>query len=285
MARCARPGCEQLQSGTSLYCSLDCLEECSAPPVADFLGDLLVTSPDMVEYSATTFRQYGLCLLESCLPPELLDESRHIVEQNLELCRKRMAERGLNMFEDPFSFREIVHRSKGRFDMQLGHAVAPVPLDKPSLMESAPWAPIVHQILGNDAKLLFTGAVISCAGADGQDPHTDGYQISEASNDPHCLTIFVPLVDVNETNGLGSTRFWPGSQLRHFQEFDGTSPGFTPDYHVGSAVIFDYRLVHCGLPNEGAVQRPVLYMVWAKPWYEENNFPGEVLFTSRGNEN
>merc|ERR1712176_1529391 len=98
-----------------------------------------------------------------------------------------------------------------------------------------------------------------------------------------CLTVFVPLVNVSRANQLGSTEFWPGTHqgvvdLTSLLRECENSEGFTPDYHVGSALIFDYRLLHRGLPNEGDDKRPMLYMVWAKPWYQEQNFPPESLY-------
>lgn len=203
--------------------------------------------------------------------------------QSLEGCRARLQELGIDMENQPFSFREVVHRSRGRFDMQLLPGAACAPVDEPTLEDEAPWLPLLRRLLGHDARRLFTGAVVSSPGAEAQEAHMDGFHLfgqEEAEGaiqcPPHCLTIFVPLIDVNMQNG--PTEFWPGTHHLS-KEFNGSAPSFAPELTVGSAVLFDYRLIHRGLPNCSGARRPVLYMVWARSWFNDCiNFPPQSLF-------
>ena len=42
---------------------------------------------------------------------------------------------------------------------------------------------------------------------------------------------------------------------------------------AGSAVLFDYRLFHAGGANNSDERRPILYLNYARPWFEdEHNF-------------
>jgi ectoine hydroxylase-related dioxygenase (phytanoyl-CoA dioxygenase family) len=44
-------------------------------------------------------------------------------------------------------------------------------------------------------------------------------------------------------------------------------------YQRGDGVLFDYRLLHSGLPNDSARMRPVLYMAYSRTWFfDETNY-------------
>merc|ERR1711862_537840 len=134
--------------------------------------------------------------------------------------------------------------------------VAAFPVSESLLTEAAPWCPVIRRLLGEDAKLLFTVAVVSLPGACVQPVHRDGYPIP-GENETHCLTVFVPLIGVNQENSLGSTQFWPGSHKGDFYDLNALSATFAPEYSVGSAFMFDYMTFHRGLPNLGSVARPM----------------------------
>jgi hypothetical protein len=47
--------------------------------------------------------------------------------------------------------------------------------------------------------------------------------------------------------------------------------------------VFDYRLLHAGRANHSAADRPVLYYVYAKPWFvDPHNFPDRSVWASTG---
>ena len=74
---------------------------------------------------------------------------------------------------------------------------------------------------------------------------------------PHCINVFVPLVDLTKKNG--ATEFAPGSHLLEQQQHkqrgrnvDALPDGvYTTGIHVpaGGAVCFDYRVQHRGGAN------------------------------------
>ena len=50
------------------------------------------------------------------------------------------------------------------------------------------------------------------------------------------------------------------------------------DAKAGDALLFDYRLFHHGGANRSAAVRPILYLVYARSWFEDtHNFPGREM--------
>lgn len=121
--------------------------------------------------------------------------------------------------------------------------------------------------------------------------------------------MFIPLLDITEE--LGPTEFWLGSHVTdQAQEFLSSQPkgnGRDPDddendsptskndstkpqiigplLSVGDALIYDYRICHRGTSNlssEAKTTRPMLYLMYARPWFKEHlNFGKEHLFDSK----
>lgn len=113
--------------------------------------------------------------------------------------------------------------------------------------------------------------------------HEDGSHLCKDTHlEPHCLNIFIPLVDL--TAELGPTELRPGS---HFLTRDLTRsmllakvkktlrPPVKPTIHRGSALLFDYRTLHRGTANTTqGTPRPVLVLTCSKPWFHDLfNFP------------
>src|SRR5207249_117779 len=94
------------------------------------------------------------------------------------------------------------------------------------------------------------------------------------------ITVGIPLLEMNELHG--TTALWLGthrdasrsnalrdaSQNSTFQE-----EGIEPIVREGSCILWDFRLVHGGTANRGAVPRPLLYMTYCRPWFlDHGNF-------------
>ena len=58
----------------------------------------------------------------------VVDALVSIIHANYEACSTLLREREIDPDEDSYGFKQIIHRSHGRFDMQMGESVAPVPL-------------------------------------------------------------------------------------------------------------------------------------------------------------
>jgi len=91
----------------------------------------------------------------------------------------------------------------------------------------------------------------------------------------------MPLVDLNIAKGF--TQFWPGTHKQSgLLGFGGAAPlvGASIDAIVnkGSAVIYDYRLMHRGMSNTSEVERPIIQFVYHhKSYAETRNYGTENL--------
>ena len=101
---------------------------------------------------------------------------------------------------------------------------------------------------------------------------------------PHCLNVFVPLVDVTTSNG--GTEMFPCSHIN----WDTRIRPVIPMVKAGQAVLMDYRTKHRGLANRSSQPRAMLYFTYAKPFFADTmNFstkrykalPELVEWTSR----
>jgi ectoine hydroxylase-related dioxygenase (phytanoyl-CoA dioxygenase family) len=77
--------------------------------------------------------------------------------------------------------------------------------------------------------------------------------------------VAVPLIDVDlET---GPTGVWLGSHRLPQTATVQDSTMTTCALQRGDCVMLDYRTLHAGLPNLSGRARPIVYMVYARPWF------------------
>jgi len=133
----------------------------------------------------------------------------------------------------------------------------------------------VRHILGEGAHLLYTGQVV----ASGCDPnpesdddsdieaqawHMDGAHMDDEVQLPcHILTVFVPLVDLSAENG--ATEFSLGTHLHDCEDLGER----VIECSAGSAIIFDYRVLHRGTANRTTADRPILYFTYARSGFDD----------------
>ena len=183
-----------------------------------------------------------------------------------------------------FHFADVSQRGPFRLDLRLGAALESPPFDALDL--SAIW-PHVRTALGEDAVLRRRGLVVGLPGAEDQKYHADAPRVppevwaeheSTAAVQPaHSLVVFLPLSDLNEENGPtaflpGSHQRWTSDALEAEADAPGSSSAGAPailDVDAGDAVIFDSRTQHAGGANRSQRTRPILYLVFARPWFDE----------------
>lgn len=270
------------------------------PAATQVEGLTLMVDPDpggwdtaAIAEAIRTFRRYGLCWIPEVLSTAEVARCRDAAEDRLERCLARISELGHPPLGrgTPNGYREIVARAPGRYDMLYGTDAAPF-TDR-EVRGNPRWMPLVQSLLGGQASLLFCGLLMTRGGAADQPWHTDGEHLfgPEVPTLPaHCLNVFLPLVDVNADNG--GTEFCPGSHFltagvpeiyeqspKHVDEIGWRGRPLPLAVPAGSAVIFDYRLLHRGLANRTDRSRPILYLTFAAPWFRDlHNFPERRLF-------
>lgn len=148
------------------------------------------------------------------------------------------------------------------------------PFDAPQLFAN-PWILSVMEVLLDEGFVLGAfGSVCSLPSAPAQHLHNDGPPLFP---DPvgrllpaSAITVAIPLLEMNKVHG--TTALYLGS---HRDGGDAiTSKGTEPVVREGSCLLWDYRLVHGGTPNRSALPRPLLYLVYCRPWFvDAYNFP------------
>jgi len=185
-------------------------------------------------------------------------------------------------------FTEVVHRARGRYDMQFEMTRSPfVESELPG--GQWPWQPLIDEIFEHKSKLLFNGLLMTEPSADEQQWHADGEHLFPQRGlvaPAHCLNVLVPLVEM--TAEKGATQFCLGSHRdteragdeivwqdeSHKDRLGITDEPLQPEYDIGDVLLFDYRLLHRAVSNPTKMIRPVLYFTHAKEWFvDAHNFP------------
>jgi ectoine hydroxylase-related dioxygenase (phytanoyl-CoA dioxygenase family) len=128
-------------------------------------------------------------------------------------------------------------------------------------------------LLGKDIQLSNFTAVVSHPGAPRQHVHRDqGHLFPEIVVGPdlpvYAVNVAVPLIDVDLRTGptgvwLGSHR-WAEDSAAQIETMTITS------LQRGDCMLLDYRTLHAGMPNASRQIRPIIYMVYARPWFFDN---------------
>ena len=107
------------------------------------------------------------------------------------------------------------------------------------------------------------------------------------------VCVFVPLVDVREyrakASAAGCTVFWPGSHRNagylhlgsvQAEQLGGSACLSAAPMEAGSALVYDFRCVHAGAPNDsGEGERPIMQIVYSLRWSDAGlNYGEEQLF-------
>jgi ectoine hydroxylase-related dioxygenase (phytanoyl-CoA dioxygenase family) len=131
--------------------------------------------------------------------------------------------------------------------------------------------PIIKRLLGENCILGSFGSVAALPGAPDQHRHRDMSLLFDSPLESmlpsYAITLIIPLVDLGETNG--TTRVWKGSHAVT-PGGDNNLPSQDPKVPVGSCLMMDYRLLHAGTANCSALVRPILYLVYNRPWFRDS---------------
>jgi hypothetical protein len=117
-------------------------------------------------------------------------------------------------------------------------------------------------------------AVASFPGAQMQHAHRDHDQLfKEFAQIGPALPLFavncsIPLIDIDQS--IGPTAIWPGT---HRSAADGPPMDgmVSIPFQRGDCVMMDYRTMHTGMPNNSQTVRPILYLVYTREWFFDDN--------------
>lgn len=120
------------------------------------------------------------------------------------------------------------------------------------------------------------GVVLSEAGSADQYWHRDTDTLSNTTTDGEKLvtledfyyTVLIP-VTVPITSKNGPTEFMTGSHRVSAQDYDQCEREYSPTVELGSALVFNGKLNHRGTANPSSEDRPVIYRIYHKRWYND----------------
>jgi len=152
--------------------------------------------------------------------------------------------------------------------------------NNPALYAAPMFYPLLIKFLGEDCVIDSFGSVCAYPGAKAQKIHADNPPLFDSDEvcariPCYALTVVVPLIALNKT--VGTTAVWQKSHrhpqyseyiktLRDKEDFEEAT-WLTPD--VGDIYLMDYRLIHVGTPNLSEEPRPILYIVYSRPWFAD----------------
>lgn len=154
------------------------------------------------------------------------------------------------------------------------------PFNSSDLFASPLLSPILQSLLGPGYVLSSFGSVVTFPGADAQPIHFDHPPLFESEQrcneiPPYAITVVIPLVDIDASTG--STAIWEGTHVadgsREQMQSLMLNPSFDgsvePRPKIGGVYFMDYRVIHGGTANRGDDARPILYLVYSRPWFHD----------------
>jgi Phytanoyl-CoA dioxygenase (PhyH)/SEC-C motif len=217
-------------------------------------------TPDTEGAAHAAFHEHGCVLLRGAFAPAAIDAMHgEYVAQFGMLDSAAMRERAEK--PPPNRFHRV---GDARYEITLRMTGA---FGGPAVYANRLLLKLLGPLLGSDMHLSSFSAVVSHPGATKQHAHRDHphlYLGIGPSLPVYAVTVAVPLIDVDiET---GPTGFWLGSH----QWADDPKTLSTPtvcSLQRGDCMLVDYRTMHAGLPNRSGRARPILYMVYERPWF------------------
>lgn len=209
-----------------------------------------------VRVGARLFREFGTLVIENAFSPDLLAQVHSdFLTKYQPILDGGHVENALKVGNDRFM---MTIELEGAFN-------------SPDVYANRILQKLLTRLLGNDHILGSFTAVASLAGAPDMRVHKDHPALfpedsSSTSIPTFAVTVLLPLLGM--TRELGTTRVVKGSH-RKSSEDSACMPHQDPLGPVGSCLLMDYRLTHQGLANRSNQVRPVLSMVYNRPWFRD----------------
>ena len=211
------------------------------------------------------FLEHGALWLKNAITTDFIDELANAYQQKYT--------------DQPLKKLKKKHAVVGDQRFMISIKLEP-PFNDTRLYANSLLLPLVQSILGNQCVLSSFGSVLSFPGAQHQPIHFDHPPLFESPEacgkiPPYALTVVIPLVDIKQETG--STAIWEGSHLRATarQELQAMSEkpqwpqASLPLPNRGDVYLMDYRVIHGGMANNAEYARPILYLVYSRPWFQD----------------
>ena len=211
--------------------------------------------PEVTAKAADLLADRGVVLIEDLIHPDVVAELREALPERVRDWHSSELGKPNNVGDKRFT---VPIRLQAPFDNPNVYA-------NPALLE------VLTRVMGEKPVLHAFGSVTTYEGARMQHVHREHpllfHTDSGNANVPcYASTILIPLIDLDEE--AGGTQLWEGT---HTTARDQSWSG---DPHIfytkaGSALVFDYRTFHGGMPCRAAHGRPLLYFTYTMPWFHD----------------
>ena len=218
-----------------------------------------------VESAFELFSQHGALWMEGVFSRDFVQQlAEAYAKKYIGLSNKELRERNASVGDQRFMITVDV---KGAFN-------------DPNLYASPLLLPILQKLLSPQCRIASFGSVVAYPGAEDQAIHLDHpplFPTSDACDalPPHAITVVVPLVDVDLE--VGTTAIWEGSHrsenrielVQTLMDKPDFSGAVHPTPRMGDVYMMDYRVIHGGRANRSQINRPILYLVFGRPWFRD----------------
>jgi Phosphotransferase enzyme family/Phytanoyl-CoA dioxygenase (PhyH) len=215
-----------------------------------------IARPELAQLGAEMFHEYGFLQIDNAFPVELI-----------QTLQKAFFERYSAYFQTE-NHPDTLHVGDMRYMLTVNMEKG---FDATHLLGSSTVLPIIKRVLGDDCVLGAYTAVISLPGARDQRIHKDHPALFPQTPfhytvPPFTAQIIIPLVPLNEMTG--TTRFYKGSHKVKTTKSEALGHQ-DPMAGLGSCLLNDYRCAHRGLANRSDLVRPILTMIFNRPWFRD----------------
>ena len=230
---------------------------------------------ERVSVASDLFRQHGALFLENAVDRKLVAKlAKAFAKKYQSLSQKELKDRDAMVGDRRYMVTVDIKK----------------PFNDPGLYANPRWMPILESLLSPHLRIVSYGVVVALPGADDQSIHLDHPPLFESAANgsqkvdlpPWAVTLVVPLVEIDRQ--IGPTAIWPGThlaadrieRLQTLMESPGYSDAQKPETKLGDAYMMDYRVIHGGLANDSDRPRPILYLVYGRPWFRDGfNFSSQ----------
>jgi ectoine hydroxylase-related dioxygenase (phytanoyl-CoA dioxygenase family) len=229
-----------------------------APAKADVSYRHLMVSnndPEVAAKAADLLRDRGVVLIEDLIHPDVVKDLREALADRVNDWQSADLGKPNNVGDK-------------RFTVPI--RLQP-PFDNPSIYANQVLLDTLVRVMGEKPVLHAFGSVTTYEGARMQHVHREhpllfNTDAGNANVPCYATTILIPLIDLDEE--AGGTQLWEATHTSAKHEsWEGEPHVFYT--RAGSALVFDYRTYHGGMPCRAAHGRPLLYFTYTMPWFHD----------------
>lgn len=223
-------------------------------------------SPTKLALAVAMFREHGVVMLENLFERPLI-----------EACHDAFLREYQAYFEDK-RHGDALNIGDKRFQVTLA---VREPMNAPAVYANPLLMPLLQALLDDKFVIGSYVSATSLPGSDDQRLHKDHPSLfGDISNELRLPTFavntMIPMVDL--TPQVGTTKVRKGSHVISSDDSKHMRSQ-APFVAVGSCYLMDYRLSHRGEPNRSNEVRPILSIMYQRPWFRDHvNFKKQPPF-------